>query len=77
MLMIANSLMAVSDEAGAVRLLDTAPTQETGITKEYIRMQCHDNAVFDISWSADDMKLVKPLVYDLKFWMLMTGDCVG
>src|SRR5579859_62688 len=77
MLMLANSLMAVSDEAGAVRLLDTAATQETGITKEYIRMQCHDNAVFDISWSADDMKLVKSLVYDLTFWMLMTGDCVG
>jgi len=23
-------------------------------------MKCHDNAVFDISWSSDDYKLVHP-----------------
>ena len=49
--------MAISDETGAIRLLDTAPNDE-GIMTEYLRMTCHDNAVFDISWSADDLKLV-------------------
>ena len=58
MLIVANSLCGVSDEQGGIRLLDTAISQETGITKEVIYMQCHDNAIFDISWSADDYKLV-------------------
>jgi hypothetical protein len=58
---IANSLAAVSDENGHVRLLDTSPSQETGITREHIRMTCHDNAIFDIDWSADDLKLVNTL----------------
>lgn len=57
-MLTANSLTAVSDENGDVRLLDTSISQATGITTEYIRMKCHDNAIFDISWSADDMKLV-------------------
>lgn len=55
---VGNSLAAVSDERGDVRLLDTSPSQETGITSEYIRMKCHENAIFDISWSFDDLKLV-------------------
>jgi len=55
---VANSLAAVSDERGDVRLLDTSPNQETGITSEYIRMKCHENAIFDICWSYDDLKLV-------------------
>ena len=57
---VANSLVAISDEKGDVRLLDTSPSIETGFTKEYIRINCHDNAIFDISWSNDDMKLVSP-----------------
>jgi hypothetical protein len=60
MLIPANSLTAISDENGDVRLLDTSPLHETGFTNEYIRMNCHDNAIFDINWSADDMKLVRP-----------------
>ena len=55
---VANSLAAVSDESGHIRLLDTSSSQETAITTEHIRMTCHDNAIFDISWSSDDMKLV-------------------
>jgi hypothetical protein len=51
-------MTAVCDELGDVRLLDTSPSVETGFTTEYVRMNCHDNAIFDISWSADDMKLV-------------------
>ena len=57
-LTIANSLTAISDENGGVRLLDTSPYVELGFTSEHIRLQCHDNAIFDIDWSADDMKLV-------------------
>jgi hypothetical protein len=51
-------MTAVCDELGDVRLLDTSPAVETGFTTEYVRMNCHDNAIFDISWSADDMRLV-------------------
>jgi hypothetical protein len=61
----ANSLAAVSDENGEVRLLDTSPSQETGIVTEYIRMRCHENAIFDISWSYDDYKLVHPVRVEL------------
>jgi hypothetical protein len=60
-LTVANSLTAVSDENGGVRLLDTSPYLETAFTTEHIRLQCHDNAIFDIDWSADDMKLVPTL----------------
>jgi len=59
-LIVANSITAVCDELGDVRLLDTLPSVPTGLTTEYVRMNCHDNAIFDISWSADDMKLVRP-----------------
>ena len=59
--MSANSLTAISDEKGDVRLLDTSPLIETGFAKEHIRINCHDNAVFDVNWSADDMKIVYPL----------------
>jgi hypothetical protein len=61
----ANSLTAISDENGDVRLLDTSPFHETGFTNEYIRMNCHDNAIFDINWSADDMKLVRPQLWSV------------
>lgn len=57
-LTIANSLAAISDENGGVRLLDTSPYVDTGFTSDHIRLQCHDNAIFDVDWSADDMKLV-------------------
>jgi len=59
---IANSLVAVSDEVGEIRLLDTDISSPTGISNEHLRMHCHDNAIFDISWSYDDMKLVSPLL---------------
>ena len=63
-LTVANSLTAVSDENGGVRLLDTSPAVETAFTTEYIHLQCHDNAIFDIDWSADDMKLVSVPNFD-------------
>ena len=67
----ANSLAAISDENGDIRLLDTSPSVETGFTTEYIRMNCHDNAIFDINWSADDMKLVPHQMRR----QLMIGNC--
>jgi hypothetical protein len=57
---VANSLVGVSDEVGDVRLLDTDIACPTGFTTECLRMHCHDNAIFDISWSYDDLKLVPP-----------------
>jgi hypothetical protein len=67
----ANSLAAVSDEIGDIRLLDTSSSVETGFTTEYIRMNCHDNAIFDVDWSADDMKLVPRKMRR----QLMIGNC--
>ena len=55
---LANSLIAVSDERGDIRLLETDVSCETGLTQEYLRMTCHDNAIFDLSWSCDDLLLV-------------------
>lgn len=66
-------MTAVCDELGGVRLLDASSSVETGFTTEYIRMDCHDNAIFDISWSADDMKLVS----SIKAYKLMAGNSIG
>ena len=57
----ANSLTAISDENGDVRLLDTSPAVTMGFMTEHIRMTCHDNAIFEIDWSVDDMRLVHRL----------------
>ena len=75
---LANSLCGVSDEQGGIRLLDTSITQETGITKEVISLKCHDNAVFDISWSADDYKLATASGDQTgKVFDIMSRECIA
>ncbi|KAF8449724.1 WD40-repeat-containing domain protein [Kalaharituber pfeilii] len=52
-----NSLVGIGDESGGVRLLETEKDLAPGFSKVYLGIICHDNAVFDISWSPDDHQL--------------------
>lgn len=52
-----NSLVAVGDESGAVRLIESAKDEAPGFGKTCTGMNCHDNAVFDISFSPDDFQM--------------------
>ena len=49
--------MAIGDEMGHVRLVESGKDEEPGFTKEFLSFQCHDNAIFDMSWSLDDLQL--------------------
>ena len=74
----ANSLCAVCDELGEIRLLDTSPTQITGIANEYVRMKCHENAIFDISWSRDDLRLATASGdQTCKVFDIMSRNCIA
>jgi WD40 repeat protein len=48
------SLVAIGDESGLVRLLESSKDVEPGFGKDWYTIQCHENAVFDLSWSKDD-----------------------
>lgn len=53
----ANSLVAVGDEEGAVRLLDSAKDDKSGFSKAYLSFRPHTNALMDLEFSSDDMLL--------------------
>ena len=53
----ANSLVAVGDEDGAIRLLETHENGLPGFQKSYLVMRSHHNAVMDIAFSTDDALL--------------------
>ncbi|KAK4963713.1 hypothetical protein LTR10_001344 [Elasticomyces elasticus] len=50
-----NSLVAIGDEEGSVRLLDTSPT--TSFSTAHLNIQVHRNAVMDLAFSSDDYLL--------------------
>lgn len=50
-----NSLVAVGDEDGGVRLFDTSPTAE--IANAHVKFKIHSNAIMDLVFSADDFIL--------------------
>ncbi|KAI5843685.1 WD40-repeat-containing domain protein [Tricharina praecox] len=52
-----SSLVAIGDEMGRVRLVETAKDEKPGFIKEFLSFQCHENAIFDMSWSPDDLQL--------------------
>lgn len=52
-----NSLVGVGDETGFVRLIETEKDLTPSFSTTYLGIACHDNAVFDISWSPDDHRL--------------------
>lgn len=51
----------MGDEHGFVRLLDSAINAKTPFGTAVESIACHENAVFDISWSKDDSQIVRSL----------------
>jgi len=67
-----SSLVAVGDEEGCVRLLDSKAGDKDGFTNAFLTWRPHYNAIIDLSFSEDDMFLVTSsgdqtsLVIDMK-----------
>lgn len=54
---VANTLVAVGDEEGGIRLLDSAQNDKVGFSKAYLTFRPHANAIMDMDFSSDDMLL--------------------
>ncbi|KAL8716069.1 MAG: hypothetical protein Q9225_006250, partial [Loekoesia sp. 1 TL-2023] len=52
-----NSLVAVGDEEGGIRLLETAQDGKGQFEKAYLAFRPHTNAILDLSFSPDDLLL--------------------
>ncbi|KJK65888.1 WD40 repeat protein [Aspergillus parasiticus SU-1] len=52
-----NTLVAVGDEEGGIRLLDSAKNDKNGFSKAYLSFRPHMNAIMDLEFSSDDMLL--------------------
>ncbi|KAJ5178341.1 uncharacterized protein N7500_001040 [Penicillium coprophilum] len=52
-----NSLVAVGDEEGGIRLLDSSIDEEAGFTNAYLGFRPHMNSIMDLEFSSDDMLL--------------------
>ncbi|EGC41714.1 WD40 repeat-containing protein [Histoplasma capsulatum var. duboisii H88] len=52
-----NSLVAIGDEEGGVRLLDSANDAKPGFSKTYLSFQPHTNSIMDLEFSSDDRLL--------------------
>jgi len=53
----ANSLVAVGDEDGGVRLLETNPNSTPSFASPFLTFKPHSNAVMDLAFSSDDYLL--------------------
>ncbi|RPA95199.1 WD40 repeat-like protein [Choiromyces venosus 120613-1] len=51
---LVNPLVAIGDETGSIRLVESDKDQAPGFEKSYVELPSHDNAIFDISISKDD-----------------------
>ena len=56
-ILIANSLVAIGDEDGGVRLLETAKDLKPAFATAYLTFHPHANAILDLAFSHDDMLL--------------------
>ncbi|MCJ1431358.1 hypothetical protein MMC27_000709 [Xylographa pallens] len=54
---MSNSLVAIGDEEGGVRLLESGKDKEPGFDKTYLSFHPHTNAVLDLAFSSDDLLL--------------------
>ena len=50
--------MAVGDEEGKIRLLDSAPDSKTPFEEVFLSFQVHRNAIIDMQFSFNDHRLV-------------------
>lgn len=55
--MTANSLVAIGDEDGGIRLLETAEGGEPGFDTAFLTFKPHNNAIMDLAFSSDDYLL--------------------
>lgn len=53
----ANSLVAVGDEEGGIRLLDSSIDEDAGFTDAYLGFRPHMNSIMDLEFSSDDSLL--------------------
>jgi WD40 repeat protein len=54
---LANSLVAVGDEEGGIRLLDSSKDDERGFSSAYLGFRPHMNSIMDLEFSSDDLLL--------------------
>ncbi|KAJ5800225.1 uncharacterized protein N7518_002293 [Penicillium psychrosexuale] len=52
-----NSLVAVGDEEGGIRLLDSSIDEDPGFADAYLGFRPHMNSIMDLEFSSDDMLL--------------------
>ncbi|EEP75543.1 conserved hypothetical protein [Uncinocarpus reesii 1704] len=52
-----NSLVAVGDEEGGIRIIDTAKEDKLGFSQSYLTFQPHMNSIMDLEFSPDDKLL--------------------
>ena len=56
-MILANSLVAVGDEDGGIRLLESAKDVEPGLSKPWLTFRPHLNAILNLDFSPDDIRL--------------------
>lgn len=54
---LANTLVAIGDEDGGVRLLESAKDEKPEFSKAYLAFRPHSNAILDLAFSYDDLLL--------------------
>ena len=52
-----NSLVAIGEEEGGIRLIESAAGDKKGFSRAYLKMKPHDNAIMDLEFSDDDRLL--------------------
>ncbi|KZF26528.1 WD40 repeat-like protein [Xylona heveae TC161] len=52
-----NSLVAIGDEEGRVRLLESAPDSTPEFSSAFLEFYPHENAILDLAFSSDDLLL--------------------
>lgn len=52
-----NSLIAIGEEEGGIRLIESAAGDKQGFSRAYLTMRPHDNAIMDLEFSDDDRLL--------------------
>lgn len=52
-----NSLIALGDEEGGIRIIDSSKKDDSDFSKTYVSLRPHDNAVMDLEFSSDDRLL--------------------
>ncbi|KAF3406649.1 Cell division cycle protein cdt2 [Talaromyces pinophilus] len=52
-----NSLVAIGDEEGGIRLVDSAKEDNVGFSKAHVSFRAHGNSIMNLEFSSDDLLL--------------------